>query len=82
MAPDERMSAQLEHMEFDDLLSWLRLVGHVEGFTPVALTAAAAAAPLGCGTRVELHVGASAAGDVHEGELLVAAIEARAAARC
>ena len=79
LAPAARKGAQLDSMHFDDLLSWLHVVGSVEGFALTPLDEAAArAAPTGRRTtRIEVHVGAAEAGDVHEAELLIGAVNGR-----
>ena len=78
--PKAREAAGLESMDFDDVLSWLRVVGAAEQFELTSLVDAARRAPATSTlTAVELHLGASEVGDVHEGELLHDAICARAA---
>ena len=81
ISPEMRRGASLDPMHFDELLSWLRVVGEVEGFELTPLTDAARRAPVGCTTRLEVHAGSSEAGDVHEAELLVAAVEEEARKR-
>ena len=75
--PKGRQAAALDPMHFDDLLSWLTVVGAVEGFELTSLVDAANRAPLSCRTRIELHVGATDAGDVFEAEMLVDAVAGR-----
>ena len=82
LEPAARKAANLDPMHFDELLSWLQVVGQAEHFSLLSLTDAARGASPGCTTHVQLHVGASEAGDVHEAELLLAAIdETRASMR-
>ena len=73
--PAARKAALLDVMHFDDVLSWLKVVGGVEGFELTPATDAAKAARRGCATHIEIHVGASEQGDLHEAELVVAAVD-------